>query len=76
MLIYHGPDNFMFHNLVSFSGVHSQRDVPIKNIVCFILPIQSSQRQSEQWCIKNMLQTSTAQLFLYMLAMKTNNIDT
>jgi len=50
-------------------------DVPIKNITYIILPIQSSQRQSEMWCIKNILQTSTAQLLLDMLALKTNNID-
>jgi len=40
-----------------------------------LLPTQSSHRQSEKWCIKNMLQTSTAYLFLYMLSVKTNNID-
>jgi hypothetical protein len=27
------------------------------------------------WCIKNILQTSTAQLLLDMLAVKSNNID-
>jgi len=76
MLIYHDPDKLVFHYLLFLFHVSILKwDVPIKIIVCTVLPIQISQRQSEMWCIKNMFQASTAQLFLYMLAVKTNNVD-
>jgi hypothetical protein len=36
---------------------------------------KQQEEESEKWGFKNMLQTSTAQLLLDMLAMKSNNID-
>jgi len=41
----------------------------------FWICLKQQEEESEKWCIKSMLQTSTGHLLLDMLAMKSNNKD-